>query len=327
MPTALGSILAALWITNLLVNSIEPTHQRRATARNGDSSVQRKSDPVAANRSGDRDGPFKRRGKIDTSGLELVAASIPPWNPQASLETIAELWTHPGIKALATLDGYLQKQKAAGETTSVVRCLILRAMFLNSEREPGRAYEALEQARSLIEHDEKLSRELLYTVIYFQGVARCGAARTTTASCAGARARASCPSRRPPSTPTPSGSRLAIRHFTEYLEQFPDDLEVRWLLNLAHMTLGEYPGRGRSAVPDLAGSIPQLRVRHRQVPRRRPPGGGQPLQPGGRRDHGGLRQRRPARPRRHRLRPHRAAGVLPQQGRWRPSRTGARRPA
>lgn len=39
----------------------------------------------------------------------------------------------------------------------------------------------------------------------------------------------------------PEGSRLAIRHFSEYLERFPDDLEARWLLNLAHMTLGEYP--------------------------------------------------------------------------------------
>jgi hypothetical protein len=36
----------------------------------------------------------------------------------------------------------------------------------------------------------------------------------------------------------PTGSRLAIRHFTEYLAQVPDNLEVRWLLNLAHMTLG-----------------------------------------------------------------------------------------
>src|SRR5262249_34894930 len=38
-----------------------------------------------------------------------------------------------------------------------------------------------------------------------------------------------------------SGSRLAIRHFTEYLEKFPDNADVRWLLNVAHMTLGEYP--------------------------------------------------------------------------------------
>jgi len=30
---------------------------------------------------------------------------------------------------------------------------------------------------------------------------------------------------------------------TEYLEKFPDDFEVRWLLNVAHMTLGEYPDK------------------------------------------------------------------------------------
>jgi tetratricopeptide (TPR) repeat protein len=36
-------------------------------------------------------------------------------------------------------------------------------------------------------------------------------------------------------------SRLAIQYFTQYLTQFPDDLEVKWLLNLAYSTLGEYP--------------------------------------------------------------------------------------
>ncbi len=39
----------------------------------------------------------------------------------------------------------------------------------------------------------------------------------------------------------PSGSRAAIGHFTAYLRQRPDDLGVRWLLNVAYMTLGEYP--------------------------------------------------------------------------------------
>ncbi len=38
-----------------------------------------------------------------------------------------------------------------------------------------------------------------------------------------------------------AGSRQAIRHFTAYLERRPEDLGVRWLLNLAYMTLGEYP--------------------------------------------------------------------------------------
>jgi hypothetical protein len=40
---------------------------------------------------------------------------------------------------------------------------------------------------------------------------------------------------------SPSGSREAIRRFTTYLEQRPEDLGVQWLLNVAYMTLGEYP--------------------------------------------------------------------------------------
>jgi tetratricopeptide (TPR) repeat protein len=33
----------------------------------------------------------------------------------------------------------------------------------------------------------------------------------------------------------------AIEHFTRYLDEKPDELEVRWLLNLAHMARGSYP--------------------------------------------------------------------------------------
>jgi tetratricopeptide (TPR) repeat protein len=36
-------------------------------------------------------------------------------------------------------------------------------------------------------------------------------------------------------------SRLAIQYFTKYLKQYPDDIEVKWLLNYAYSTLGEYP--------------------------------------------------------------------------------------
>ncbi len=39
------------------------------------------------------------------------------------------------------------------------------------------------------------------------------------------------------------GSREAVRQFTEYLEEWPGDLRVRWLLNLAYMTLGEHPDK------------------------------------------------------------------------------------
>ena len=39
------------------------------------------------------------------------------------------------------------------------------------------------------------------------------------------------------------GSREAIEHFTAYLDELPGDLRIRWLLNLAYMTLGEYPAK------------------------------------------------------------------------------------
>jgi hypothetical protein len=39
----------------------------------------------------------------------------------------------------------------------------------------------------------------------------------------------------------PAGSREAVRWFTAYLNESPGDLRVIWLLNLAYMTLGEYP--------------------------------------------------------------------------------------
>ena len=39
------------------------------------------------------------------------------------------------------------------------------------------------------------------------------------------------------------GSREAIEHFKRYLSWAPGDLRARWLLNIAYMTLGEYPER------------------------------------------------------------------------------------
>jgi hypothetical protein len=39
----------------------------------------------------------------------------------------------------------------------------------------------------------------------------------------------------------PSGSLHAVEHFLRYLQEKPEDLEIRWLLNVAEMTLGRYP--------------------------------------------------------------------------------------
>ena len=45
--------------------------------------------------------------------------------------------------------------------------------------------------------------------------------------------------------PQTASSRKAVEYFEQYLARKPDDLEVKWLLNMAYLTLGGYP----SAVP------------------------------------------------------------------------------
>ena len=49
-------------------------------------------------------------------------------------------------------------------------------------------------------------------------------------------------------------SENAIEHFLNVLKQKPDDLEVRWLLNLAYMTIGQYPDKvpARYLIPPSA---------------------------------------------------------------------------
>jgi tetratricopeptide (TPR) repeat protein len=54
-------------------------------------------------------------------------------------------------------------------------------------------------------------------------------------------------------------SKQAISYFLKFLEQKPDNLEVRWLLNLAYATLGEYP----SGVP-VAYLIPESNFKSKE---------------------------------------------------------------
>lgn len=58
----------------------------------------------------------------------------------------------------------------------------------------------------------------------------------------------------------PDGSRNAARLYEELLEDHPDNLEYRWLLNIARMTLGEYPASVKAVllVPGLDISFPEI---------------------------------------------------------------------
>jgi hypothetical protein len=186
-------------------------------------------------------GEFLPRAGLDITGYAAYLASVPPWDADASLAAIAERWTTPGLKAIPRVVAERDDARARGDLLRALGLSIREAQLYAAEGQPRRSYEVLVEVRRSIESRDELARPWLYTVIYLQGVI--ALRRGETENCIQCRWNGACILPIAPSAvhTRPDGSRLAIRHFTEYLERFPDDLGVRWLLNLAHMTLGQYP--------------------------------------------------------------------------------------
>jgi hypothetical protein len=180
-----------------------------------------------------------RRPTVDTSGLDTVGNHLPAWKPGSSLEEIREIWTGAAQRGVVEID-QLRADRSLSEKERITM-MITKASVLNFAGEAQKAYADLTELRSFLGDRERLALSYLGSVIYFQGVT--ALRRGENDNCVMCRGESACII---PITPSavhknPTGSRLAIKHFIEYLARFPDDLEVRWLLNLAHMTLGEYP--------------------------------------------------------------------------------------
>lgn len=177
--------------------------------------------------------------QLDSSGYGLAVANYFPWGEKASLEEIGRCQDRVGYRTITELDSELANQNLL--PSKRINARLAKAVLYNYEGEPIQAYQVLERLRSDVENDRALARDWLYTVIYLQAVT--ALRRGENDNCVQCRGKSACilPIAVEAVHAKPLGSRLALTHFTEYLRAFPDDLEVRWLLNLAHMTLGEYP--------------------------------------------------------------------------------------
>jgi len=184
---------------------------------------------------------FQERKPIDTGGFMAVLKMAEEWPAKATLEQIRDVFrpaAHAGIKLLekaVSSPGQSARQKALLSVT-------VSALY-NYEGDPLRAYRVLEELRAKLKEDDDLAQEFLYLVIFRQGVTALRMGEND--NCIMCRGESSCIIPIAPAAvhTKPDGSRLAIRHFREYLDQFPHDLGVRWLLNVACMTLGEYPAK------------------------------------------------------------------------------------
>jgi hypothetical protein len=215
-------------------SGIAPGHQAAGSGGKPPESGDR---PQGATRRQD----YAPRPVIDTSGFRTVLGQLPRWGHDASLEQIARSWSKAGYRGIEAIDQELSRPG----TTAIrkLELLVRKAALLNFEGETNRAYDVLNDTRAWVAKNDDVARLGLYPLIYFEGVT--ALRRGETDNCVMCRGESSCILPISPAAvhTNPKGSRLAIQHFTEYLEQFPDDLGIRWLLNLAHMTLGEYPAK------------------------------------------------------------------------------------
>jgi hypothetical protein len=188
---------------------------------------------------GSRLGYAPRDPMLDLSGFRALVEAVPTWAPSSTLQEISNIWRGAADRAVSELDVRLAVSSESDRDRATM--MITKACLLNSQGETEKAYQVLEEERAYLRKRDNVAPEQLATVIYAQGVT--GLRRGETENCVMCRGESSCILPISPAAvhTIPTGSRLAITHFTEYLELFPEDLEVRWLLNLAHMTLGDYP--------------------------------------------------------------------------------------
>ncbi len=183
---------------------------------------------------------YQRHLPIDTSGYSIVQATIPAWEPTATLEDLHKHWQGIGGRMTA------EQINLLGKTTSLeerVKEAIKKVQLLNFQGKAEEAYNDLARLRDEITNDPKLEPAWLFTLIYYQGIT--ALRRGENENCVNCLGASACilPISHSAIHQMPIGSRTAIKHFMEYLSAYPNDLEVRWLLNLAHMTLGQHPDR------------------------------------------------------------------------------------
>ena len=182
---------------------------------------------------------YQPRRNIQVGGLNTVITNAEKWPADAPLKEIGRVWRDAAPRAMRVVEGELGARDLSLGNELPLR--VRKASILNYQGQHERAYQYLEETRARAESDPSVAGQWLFTIIYFQGVT--ALRRGETENCILCRGEGSCilPIAKSAIHTKPEGSRVAIKHFSEYLDRFPDDLAVRWLLNIAHMTLGEYP--------------------------------------------------------------------------------------
>jgi hypothetical protein len=161
-------------------------------------------------------------------------------NPH-SLEHIRDCFQGAGYRGIQIMERQLASGTLSPEQQFEAYFRLVQLQLC--EGQLTQAQEALSRARALAEADRSRFSQQLATIIFLQGLT--GLRRGETENCIECQCQGSCIFPLQPSAfhQKREGSELAVKHFSEYLRGHPDDDGVRWLLNVAYMTLGEYPDK------------------------------------------------------------------------------------
>jgi hypothetical protein len=178
----------------------------------------------------------------DDSGTQLsfLRFALPIKDPY-SLEHIRDCYVNAGYRGIALIEQELGRERVSSALR--LEGLLAIARLYLYEGDFTKASATLEKARDLAEQGSVRHWQQLPGVIFMQGIA--ALRRGETENCVQCRCVSSCifPIRPEAVHQKPAGSRQAVKHFTEFLQLEPENLGARWLLNVAYMTLGEYPSR------------------------------------------------------------------------------------
>ncbi|MDR3622159.1 MAG: FG-GAP-like repeat-containing protein [Paludisphaera borealis] len=173
---------------------------------------------------------------FDDSGYASAIRFSGPIADPSSLQQIRESVVGRGRRGVAYLEAKLAELKPGDPSAAKVRMLLGSIWMYEGEwDEAGRQF-----ARAQTD-DPKASTLARANLDALRGIA--ALRRGEVENCVSCCNEASCifPLAAAAIHRRVEGSREAIEHFTRYLKLRPDDLGIQWLLNVAYMTLGEYP--------------------------------------------------------------------------------------
>jgi hypothetical protein len=179
---------------------------------------------------------------FDDSGFSLTTPFSAPVDDPSSLEQLRASLEGRARRGIAQLQSTLDRLPAGdpGSRGHAARLNLIigsLSMFDGQFEEAARRFEASVRAYPEAPALIKANMEAMIGVAALR--------RGETENCVACRNEKSCifPLSAEAVHQRTSGSREAIRRFTAYLEKRPEDVGVRWLLNIAYMTVGEYPDR------------------------------------------------------------------------------------